>query len=262
MATNIARYREDLQRLIKLGNAMSIDLMLRLHKGELESKLRKGLEEKKQNFEKTYQRWFTEASAVIQQLLPTRANEFYELYRGTGKRKETSLTNYNIQDWLQGYRSRGTPAAGGFNDLAIVYQKFEVQQHILEAVSARFDSSLLDIRQLIQADVFDSELDAGRELAKKGFLRAAGALAGVVLERHLAGVAATHNLKLGKKSPTISDLNDALKNAGVFDIPVWRNIQRMGDLRNLCAHNKEREPTKEEVAELVESISKVTKTVY
>ena len=45
---------------------------------------------------------------------------------------------------------------------------------------------MFDIRQLVQADLFDSELDAADELGKKKFTRAAGALAGVVLERHLS----------------------------------------------------------------------------
>jgi hypothetical protein len=52
------------------------------------------------------------------------------------------------------------------------------QLAILKAVKARFESSLFDIRQLVQSDLFDSELDAAKELAKHGFARAAGALAG------------------------------------------------------------------------------------
>ena len=56
--------------------------------------------------------------------------------------------------------------------------------------------------------------------------------------------------------------NDALKEGGVIDIPQWRFIQRLGDLRNLCDHNKDREPTKDEVAELIDGVDKLTKTVF
>ena len=140
--------------------------------------------------------------------------------------------------------------------------RFNTQRSILSSVAKRFESSLFDIRQIVQADLFDSELEAGRELIKHGFPRGAGAIAGVVLEKHLAQVALNHNIPLRKKEPTISDLNDVLKNGGVFDVPTWRQIQRLGDIRNLCDHNKEREPTAEEVQELVDGVDKVTKTLF
>ena len=43
---------------------------------------------------------------------------------------------------------------------------------------------------------------------------------GVVLERHLKRVAANHGVTVRKKNPTISDLNDSLKNAGADDVPL------------------------------------------
>ena len=54
------------------------------------------------------------------------------------------------------------------------------------SLESRFESSLFDMQQLVQADMFDSELDAARELWKKGFLRAAVAICGVILEKHFA----------------------------------------------------------------------------
>ena len=71
-----------------------------------------------------------------------------------------------------------------------------------------------------------------------------------------------HNIKTRKKHPTISDFNDLLKNGGVLDTPTWRQIQRLGDVRNLCDHNKDRDPTKEEVEELVSGVEKFTKTLF
>lgn len=140
--------------------------------------------------------------------------------------------------------------------------RFQMQLEILRSVERRFESSLFDIKQFVQADLFDSELDAARELEKHGFYRAAGAVAGVVLEKHLAQVAANHKITIGKKHPTISDLNDALKNAGVVETPTWRGIQRLGDLRNLCDHNKDREPTDTDITELVDGVDKTTKTLF
>jgi len=59
---------------------------------------------------------------------------------------------------------------------------------MVKSIRKRFDSTLFDIRQLAQADMFDSELESAAELAKKRFHRAAGAVAGVVLEKHLKQV--------------------------------------------------------------------------
>jgi uncharacterized protein (UPF0332 family) len=69
-------------------------------------------------------------------------------------------------------------------------------------------------------------------------------------------------LSIKKKNPTISTFNDALKDSNVIDIPQWRFVQRLGDLRNLCDHDGDREPSKEEVTELIDGVEKLTKTVF
>jgi hypothetical protein len=84
----------------------------------------------------------------------------------------------------------------------------------------------------------------------------------VVLEKHLAQIAANHQVEIRKKHPTISDLNDALKNANVIEVPTWRAIQHLGDLRNLCDHNKSREPAAGEITDLIDGVDKQLKTLF
>jgi hypothetical protein len=48
----------------------------------------------------------------------------------------------------------------------------------------------------------------------------------------------------------------------VTTVPQWRFIQHLGDIRNLCDHAKEREPTKEEIEDLVAGTEKVLKTIF
>jgi hypothetical protein len=140
-------------------------------------------------------------------------------------------------------------------------QPFGQQVKIIEALKQRFESSLFDIRALVQADLFDNELDAAAELNKKGFQRAAGAVAGVVLEEHLGTVCVQHTVSTPKNA-TISRLNDLLKENDVIDVPTWRFVQRLGDLRNLCDHKRTPDPTVDDIDELVISVRKVSKTVF
>lgn len=266
MTTNLTRYKSDLEKLIKLGESMDLDLDLRhLEKeDELDEKTKKIAKAIKDTFEHDYQKWYTESHAVIRQLVPDRLAEFEQLYKGDGKRREVNASTYHIQDWLNGVRAVTNPYTSEkyYNDFAVVSMRFKTQLGILKAVENRFESSLFDIKQLVQADLFDSELDTSRELAKHGFLRAAGAVSGVVLEKHLGQVIANHNIATRKQHPSISDFNDLLKGGGVVDVPTWRSIQRLGDLRNLCDHNKQREPTPDEVTELISGVEKITKTLF
>ena len=254
---NIQEFKTDYEALVTLGEQMRQDLAGRHRKGEPEAT------EGATDLESNFQNWYTESCALIKQILPDRLLEFEQLYKGDSRRKEINSSTYNIQDWLNGVRA-GANSLGekAFNDFAGVVMRFQTQLAILRSLGRRFDSSLFDIRQLVQADIFDSELDAAKELKGRGFLRAAGAVAGVVLEKHLGQVADSHNIKTRKKDPTIGDFNDLLKNKGVLDTPSWRQIQRLGDVRNYCDHNKGREPTSEEVGELIDGVEKCTKTLF
>ncbi len=265
MSTNLDSYKQDLSNLIKMGTNMQTDLAFQAY--EEEEKLDNNLKSLKESitgcFEKNYQRWYTEAHTVIRRLIPERLDEFEVLYKGEPRRKKINLTTYNIQDWMTGVRLQSNSFGEKYhNDFAIVAMKFKTQMEILRAAESRFESALFDLKQIVQADLFDSELETAKELLKNGFLRAAGTVAGVVLERHLAEVCAIHSIKSRKKNPSISDFNDQLKNNDVIDIPNWRFVQRLGDLRNLCVHNKKRDPTYEEVEELIAGVEKISKTLY
>jgi len=62
---------------------------------------------------------------------------------------------------------------------------------------------LANVESGVIADIQDAELITARQL-KKVSIRAAGALAGVVLEDHLQRLAKRHNVRIAKKGPTIS----------------------------------------------------------
>ena len=53
-------------------------------------------------FNETYQSWYSEAKALIRQLLPDRVEDFARLYEKQKSRKEITYENYTIEDCLQG----------------------------------------------------------------------------------------------------------------------------------------------------------------
>ena len=213
------------------------------------------------DFKEFYQSWYSECIALLKQLLPDRINDFVRLYEKPKGRKDISFENYRIEDALQGLR---ITRYGGevIADSKSAMPHLKQQVAILDSLKNRFESSLYDIRQLVQADLLDSELDAARELLKHKFMRAAGAVAGVVLEKHLLEVCNNHSVKITKKHPTIADLNDALKSMDVIGTPEWRFNQHLADVRNLCDHNKHKEPTPEQVDDLIQGVAKVAKTIF
>ena len=265
LKSNLEAYRAELERLEKQGSEMLLDLKLR-ETGQIDRLNEDGKNNAKKlngKFEREYQRWYTEAGAVVRQLLPERMAEFVELYQGDGRRRKTfDLVTYNIQDWMTGYKSEIAHGEKNFDDHAVVTMKLNTQLDIFKSVNSRFESGLLNIKQIVQADLFDTELETAQELLKHGFGRGGRAVAGVVLEKHLSEVAANHKLKFRKKKPSLNDYNDLLKNNGVLEVPTWRQIQRLADIRNLCVHNKQKEPTDEEVAELIGGVGKITKSLF
>ena len=202
----------------------------------------------------TYQDWYSRACKVVESLAPERLEEFNSYYLIDPKRKALTDSNYVIQDYIRGI----IPSRLQWNLLRI---RITNQMHILMSLDSRIDSVLQDITGHLFADLQDSELVAAAQL-KKVSKRAAGALAGVVLERHLQRVVQNHRISMRKKSPSISDLNDPLKNAGVYDVPTWRKIQLLADIRNLCAHQKNREPTDDELDELISGVNSVIKSIF
>jgi hypothetical protein len=256
MQTNIDRYKSDLTKIIAAGDVIAVTLGVEVLPGDT-TQLPPGLTDvSKNHFKDNYQKWYSESYALIKQLLPDRLLEFECLYNGNGKRKKVDLTSYHILDWLKGITLIGDDCG------PIVYRIFCTQLDILKSAQSRFESSLFDIKTLVQADLLDDEIESAKELLKCGFLRASGAICGVVLEKHLAQVCQNHGIAVSKKHPTISDLNELLKSSSVVDIPKWRQISRLGDLRNLCDHNKHREPATTEIDELISETDKLTKTLF
>jgi hypothetical protein len=227
---------------------------------EIASTLQKGEDEpSKPDFHHSYQNWYTKALRAVGSLAPDRLAEFKSYYEVDPKRKSLGYGSYVIQDFLKGVAPNRIHYPD-FDSRGQTVQAFYNQLTLLQSLRERIDSTLADIEGQLYANLQDNELAVARELANLS-LRAAGALAGVIIEGHLKRIARAHAVKMAKKHPTISDLNDALKAAHVLDTPAWRKVTYLGDLRNICCHKKDVEPTKAQVNELLEGCEWMAKNL-
>lgn len=267
--SNLDKYRKDLDKLVDEAFWVKYSLeCTAVGRADFRTQIIKTLngDEKKADiimekikpFASAYQHWYSESLSLVKQLLPDRLSDFIRLYEKPKTRKEITFENYRIEDACQGLRVSFAGVVKA--DASSASPLLDQQVAIVEAIKRRFESSLFDIKQLVQADLFDSELDTAKGLLKSGFIRPAGAIAGVVLEGHLKQL--RDKYELPNKLSTIGPITDALKAANVIELSQLRHIQLLGDIRNKCSHRNEKEPTIEDVNELINGVDKVIKTIF
>ena len=209
MPSNLEKYQRDLDSLIAKGEQVLLSLEVECAPVETQVAVKEKLANDATElppFDRAYQPWYSEAKVVIKLILPDRLADFVRHYEKPKPRKDITFENYRIEDGLQGLEVTRVNGASRetLANLSAAIPHMRQQLQIVKSVKARFKSSLFDIRQLVMADLLDSELDAAAELAKKKFLRAAGAIAGVVLEKHLHQVCDNHSVTIAKKDAGIS----------------------------------------------------------
>lgn len=214
------------------------------------------------NFKQDYHAWYAKAQRAVSALAPERLEEFDGYYtgnKGVKAVKDFSSLTAGITHYLQGITTTSYGVEKNY------YGKFasglQQQIHILEAISVNLEDLLFNLESEIHYGVFKSEVDVAKELKKNKLLRPAGAVAGVVIESHLKAIFTKRGLKPKKKNPCMADYNDDLKDQKIIDIAMWRLIQRCGDIRNYCVHPKEREPTLDEIDDIIRASEKILSEV-
>jgi Asp-tRNA(Asn)/Glu-tRNA(Gln) amidotransferase C subunit len=241
-------------------------------KSQIEAELSRLLDEQKQihklledindiiEFRTVYQRWDTQSLKIVQTLAPDRYDQFVDFFQSNPNRK---LLDDSIQDYVRavGQAKDGYTDELPFDPHELARIRFLNQLQILDELSYRIESVLADVENHLFAEMQDKELEAAKAL-KPISLRAAGTLAGVVLERHLQRLAANHAVTIPKEETAIRDLNDPLKLGKVYDFATWRKIQQLGDLCHLCSQQRNHDPTREQVEDLIAGVHSVIKSVF
>jgi hypothetical protein len=215
-------------------------------------------------FEDRYQRWYSIALPLMKKLAPDRYAEFQAYYRPDSKREGFEGYSYVIQDY---FCHRPIDADYHAMPWAATLRCFLSQLTILKSVADRLEWQALVTEDQSERVLQLEELEAARGLIEVSE-RAAGALAGTVLDAWLRKLAAKRQVPLRKQRPPVRELADALKAAKVFDVAVWSQATWLAEIRDrvtakegenadfagakICPKTEGEEPTKLQVRDLID----------
>jgi hypothetical protein len=112
------------------------------------------------------------------------------------------------------------------------------------------------LRDLVQSEVFESELEQAQELFRTNYIVAAAVIAGTVLETTLRQMCKDNQLAPG----SLDRMNSDLAKAGVYIGLMQKRITALAAIRNSAAHGKPDEFTKDDVSAMIRDVERFVVT--
>ncbi|ERS83729.1 hypothetical protein Q672_19935 [Marinobacter sp. EVN1] len=133
------------------------------------------------------------------------------------------------------------------------YDIFKRLKPVFAAARSDFQGGhLASIRSLVQAELFDSELEQAQELLNQGYTGPAAVVSGVVLETTLRDLCDQQSIPHGK----LDQMNGALAKKGVYTKLQQKRITAIADIRNNAAHGKWSEFSESDVADMIKDVQR------
>jgi hypothetical protein len=131
------------------------------------------------------------------------------------------------------------------------YSALKRTRAVFSAAKDDFEGGYLtSIKSLVQAEVFDSELEQAEELLASGYHLAAAVIAGVVLETGLRELCDRNTISQSK----LDKMNADLAKKGVYNKLQQKRVTALADIRNSAAHGKPDEFTVEDVRAMIKEV--------
>jgi hypothetical protein len=205
---------------------------------------------------------FAELSEQMESLLASKAPK----YNSFSKTTKVEIDGNSLLEWKVKARNLLSKACGqesehytAFvkNDTTGIYQTHLAALDRLRAifVAAKEDYEggyLQSTRSLVQAEVFDSELEQATELLTNGYKVPAAVVAGVVLETSLRELCERENIDYGK----LDKMNADLSKASIYNKLQQKRITALADIRNSAAHGKPDEFSTRDVEDMIRDITR------
>ena len=112
---------------------------------------------------------------------------------------------------------------------------------------------LSSVKRLVQAEVFDSELEQSKELLASGYRGAGAVVAGVVLETALRDLCTQKGINTGK----LDRMNAELAKAGTYSVLTQKRITALADIRNNAAHGNNDKFNDADVASMISDVERI-----
>lgn len=136
--------------------------------------------------------------------------------------------------------------------------KVDVLKRLSPILIAAYDDFrngfLVSFKQIVQAEVFDNELEQAKSLLESGYKNAAAVIAGVVLETAIKELCIKNQIDLEKKK--LTRLNDDLAKAGIYSTLQQKQITALADIRNNAAHGDYEKFNQENVKDMIKDIER------
>jgi hypothetical protein len=183
-----------------------------------------------------YEAWYNGIHPLIEKYLPDR-------------RERLDKADTAIRRRMQMVEKEATP----IDSADRITDALHIQRGMLEAVIVRVRSERLVNPREMSREVVTKELRQADELLGEDIDRAAGVLAGVALERHLAVMCESASEDVDyHPSDNLASLAQSLYEADVIENSDLSHLEHLSKLRNKCAHADTSEPSRDEVERLVE----------
>jgi len=205
---------------------------------------------------------FSEIHEQMDSLLASQKSVYSELL----SRSQVEIESIDLLEWKIKAKNLLSKACGHDSEH---YQAFSQNENpglygsnlgtlkLLKAIflAAREDYEggyLRSTRSLIQAEVFDSELEQAQALLDAGYKSPSAVVTGVVLETSLRELCDRHNVPYSK----LDKMNADLAKEGVFNKLQQKRITAMADIRNSAAHGKPNEFNEADVSDMIRDITR------
>ena len=127
-------------------------------------------------------------------------------------------------------------------------------QAVFLAAKEDFEGGYLSsVRNLVQAEVFSTELEQASELLGAGYRIPAAVICGVVLETNLRNLCEACGLSVGK----LDKMNEDLAKAGQYNSLVQKRITALAAIRNSAAHGKAADFDDKDVESMIEEVERL-----
>ena len=209
-----------------------------------------------------YKKRFLELQQQMDAILESKESVYNDVY----EKHIENIDSRSLLEWSVKAKSLLNKACGIDSEHYKMFSKketgsaYSTSLNILENLRAIFIAAKEDYeggylrtsRSLIQAEVFDSELEQADELLRSGYKLPAAVVAGVVLETSLRELCDQESLPHGK----LDKMNSDLTKTGRYNKLQQKRITALADIRNSAAHGKDQNFSTQDVSDMIRDVEK------